>query len=67
MQRPHCNGFSSFRKLLQRHWTQNTLTDCVLQYQALSKVLPKYPQSAGALFQTYNDLSLGELSREIKM
>lgn len=30
------------------------------QYKALSEVLPKYPKAAGALFQTYNDLKLGE-------
>ncbi|EMD31440.1 tRNA-splicing endonuclease subunit Sen15 [Gelatoporia subvermispora B] len=29
-------------------------------YPALAEVLPKYPQAAGALFQTYNDLKLAQ-------
>ncbi|OBZ68968.1 putative tRNA-splicing endonuclease subunit sen15 [Grifola frondosa] len=31
-----------------------------VSYQALSSLLPKYPKTAGALFQTYNDLKLAQ-------
>ncbi|KAI0731961.1 tRNA intron endonuclease [Fomitopsis betulina] len=37
-------------------------------YVELSKFLPKYPRAAGALFQTYNDLKLGECAvRHVKI
>ncbi len=32
-----------------------------IQYAVLTELVAKYPRAAGPLFQTYNDLALGEL------
>ncbi|PCH40198.1 hypothetical protein WOLCODRAFT_131285 [Wolfiporia cocos MD-104 SS10] len=36
-------------------------------YPALSALLPKYPRSAGALFQTYNDLTLAQQWTDVEV
>jgi len=36
-------------------------------YQALSELAPKYPRTAGSLFQTYNDLKLAQQWEDLEV